>query len=257
VVAALEVNAFHVPALSFREGGGGRGVYPLAALMNHSCEANARYTIYPDKHWLCEVRAAVAIDGGQEICDSYVDPILAGAARRRKLRQGWFFDCRCSRCRRESEEKDENEEDTDEVDVDEVDVGHLPSMLDTANAKTSKSLRIKRRLIFSSSLGVDERMAYCIDLLAAYDLAAPGLTQERGLALAVLVATAQRALPKDEKAALPFVGEMLTLAAEAGDCLRHEPVGSQGHTAHKVVLMAQERFKELHLLLTAVIKSNS
>ena len=35
-VSVLEVNAFDVG------GGAGRGVYPLAALMNHSCVANAK-----------------------------------------------------------------------------------------------------------------------------------------------------------------------------------------------------------------------
>ena len=39
VIGILEVNAFEV--------NGGRGVFPLTALMSHDCVANARYMIVP------------------------------------------------------------------------------------------------------------------------------------------------------------------------------------------------------------------
>ena len=43
VVGALEVNAFEVQP----EGGGkGRGIFPLTALMSHSCVANTRYVSF-------------------------------------------------------------------------------------------------------------------------------------------------------------------------------------------------------------------
>ncbi|XP_059093239.1 SET domain-containing protein SmydA-8-like isoform X3 [Tigriopus californicus] len=91
VIGALEVNAFEVSGV-----GGGRGVFPLTALMSHCCISNTRYTMYDDYHTEC--RANVTIEVGEEITDFYVSPLHGTQYRRTHLRDGWFFDCQCIRC---------------------------------------------------------------------------------------------------------------------------------------------------------------
>ena len=91
-IGLLEVNAFEV-----RGGGRGRGVFPLTAVMSHSCVANARYTMFADHR--AECRATVAIAGGEEITDYYVSPLHGTRYRRTHLRDGWYFDCKCRRCK--------------------------------------------------------------------------------------------------------------------------------------------------------------
>lgn len=91
VIGALEVNAFEVSGV-----GGGRGVFPLTALMSHCCISNTRYTMYDDYHTEC--RANVAIELGDEITDFYVSPLHGTQYRRTHLRDGWFFHCQCLRC---------------------------------------------------------------------------------------------------------------------------------------------------------------
>ena len=94
VIGSLEVNAFEVTS---PDCGRGRGVYPLTSLMSHNCISNARYIIHDDFH--VEVRATTAIKTGQEITDHYVTPLNGTAYRRTHLKDGWFFDCECDRCR--------------------------------------------------------------------------------------------------------------------------------------------------------------
>ena len=56
-----------------------------------------RYIIHDDYH--VEVRACVAIAAGEEITDHYVTPLNGTQYRRSHLKDGWFFDCVCPRCR--------------------------------------------------------------------------------------------------------------------------------------------------------------
>ena len=47
---------------------------------------------------VCECRANVAIEEGEEITDFYVSPLHGTQYRRKCLRDGWYFQCRCKRC---------------------------------------------------------------------------------------------------------------------------------------------------------------
>ena len=74
----------------------GSGVYPLAALLNHSCAPNCflRYT----RDGVLEVVAAVNIEAGTELTHSYVDLVSTTDTRRQQLQTTYGFHCTCARC---------------------------------------------------------------------------------------------------------------------------------------------------------------
>eukprot|EP01113_Clastostelium_recurvatum_P049525 TRINITY_DN9189_c0_g1_i1.p1 TRINITY_DN9189_c0_g1~~TRINITY_DN9189_c0_g1_i1.p1 ORF type:complete len:605 (-),score=58.13 TRINITY_DN9189_c0_g1_i1:14-1828(-) len=76
------------------------GVFPLAAMMSHSCQPNAYYKISGST---MEVRAIRDIAQGEPICDTYVDLLDTTIQRQEKLMRDKFFFCDCSRCRDPSE----------------------------------------------------------------------------------------------------------------------------------------------------------
>ena len=73
----------------------GRGIYPVASLMNHSCVCNTR-NIITARALHC--RATVTIPAGNCITTHYVSPLLDFTSRRDRLREKWFFHCSCERC---------------------------------------------------------------------------------------------------------------------------------------------------------------
>lgn len=110
MLGALDVNSVKIHASSSQGPPGGSGVqgqvrpvfpghalFALTALMSHDCMANSRTIINND--YSCECRATVGIPRGQEITKQYTSPLEATAERRAKLLDGWFFECRCPRCR--------------------------------------------------------------------------------------------------------------------------------------------------------------
>jgi len=76
---------------------GGRGLFPMFSLMNHSCSSNAKHTLYTQKKRIA-VQAQTAIGEGQEININYVPFIQGTLLRQRKLENNWFFKCICQRC---------------------------------------------------------------------------------------------------------------------------------------------------------------
>ena len=74
----------------------GSGVYPLAALLNHSCAPNCllRYT----HGGVLEVVASVDIEAGTELTHSYVDLVSTTEIRRQQLQMTYGFHCTCVRC---------------------------------------------------------------------------------------------------------------------------------------------------------------
>merc|ERR1719189_2314447 len=108
VIGTLEVNAFEIAQPATRPGSPptrGRGVFPVTALMSHGCVSNARYIMMVDnseegniRHSV-EVRACTQISKGEEITDHYVTPLNGTMYRRSHLRDGWFFECQCLRCK--------------------------------------------------------------------------------------------------------------------------------------------------------------
>lgn len=74
-----------------------RGLYPLAAMMNHACTPNTRHG-YDEKQKMT-VRAASLIPAGTEITSSYTSLLWGTAARRHHLKITKHFLCSCPRCR--------------------------------------------------------------------------------------------------------------------------------------------------------------
>eukprot|EP00418_Pyrodinium_bahamense_P020656 CAMPEP_0179114052 /NCGR_PEP_ID=MMETSP0796-20121207/53387_1 /TAXON_ID=73915 /ORGANISM="Pyrodinium bahamense, Strain pbaha01" /LENGTH=453 /DNA_ID=CAMNT_0020812263 /DNA_START=328 /DNA_END=1685 /DNA_ORIENTATION=+ len=79
----------------------GIGIFPLLASVNHSCKPNAKVSFAADTKGVRAVLVAVQhIAAGEEILHAYVDRHLPVAARVRKLREVYGFECQCARCAR-------------------------------------------------------------------------------------------------------------------------------------------------------------
>jgi tetratricopeptide (TPR) repeat protein len=74
----------------------GVGMFPLVALINHSCRPNAAYLT--DKTGALVVRAVKPIMKGQEVCVSYVDLFAPKWERQGTLLTTKHFWCECDRC---------------------------------------------------------------------------------------------------------------------------------------------------------------
>ena len=77
------------------------GLYPLAAMLNHSCVPNA-LRVFAAGDWMI-VHASSNIAKGSEIVWSYLPPILSYPQRRQQLQERHGFVCRCARCLKEEE----------------------------------------------------------------------------------------------------------------------------------------------------------
>jgi len=77
----------------------GYAIYPCASYFNHSCSPNLqkrRNGRFYEFITRCEVAE------GEELCISYLggaERELDKRSRQKRLKEGWFFDCLCSRCR--------------------------------------------------------------------------------------------------------------------------------------------------------------
>ncbi|KAK4135357.1 SET domain-containing protein [Trichocladium antarcticum] len=72
-------------------------LFPAIARLNHACRPNADYRF--DHAALAQsVRAARDIVPGEEITVSYIDAVRPRAARVRRLKRGWGFECDCALC---------------------------------------------------------------------------------------------------------------------------------------------------------------
>jgi hypothetical protein len=75
------------------------GVYPLSAMMNHSCKPNCilRYSYTPSGPEL-HVIALSDILAGEELVHSYVDCAEKRSVRQAKLKDVYGFNCECIKC---------------------------------------------------------------------------------------------------------------------------------------------------------------
>lgn len=73
-----------------------RGLYPIAAMMNHACVPNTRHGY--DERQKMTVRATVDIPAGTEITNTYTSLLWGSPARRRHLGITKHFLCSCPRC---------------------------------------------------------------------------------------------------------------------------------------------------------------
>lgn len=107
----------------------GAGVYPLGALLNHSCEPNcviiyesrrkgepcdqrgpagsddagtASASLYPDSFdHIQTIRTLRPVAAGEELTHAYIDIASVTRARRRHLAERYYFHCQCARCTRD------------------------------------------------------------------------------------------------------------------------------------------------------------
>ncbi|RHY73301.1 hypothetical protein DYB38_013006 [Aphanomyces astaci] len=73
------------------------GLFPLAGLINHSCQPNCIWSTDPSKGAMV-VRTTAFIPHGDEITVPYIDVHQPRHARQRQLKETKHFDCRCDRC---------------------------------------------------------------------------------------------------------------------------------------------------------------
>ena len=81
----------------------GTGIFPLQAMLNHSCEPNVTLLKEegPEEHdGRVVARLMRDVAAGEELCNAYVDISLPVRRRRRELRE-YGFECDCPRCERE------------------------------------------------------------------------------------------------------------------------------------------------------------
>uniref|UniRef100_A0A914QK96 SET domain-containing protein n=1 Tax=Panagrolaimus davidi TaxID=227884 RepID=A0A914QK96_9BILA len=76
-------------------------LFILPSYFNHSCLANAHRTFYGD---VMVIHATVDIKKGEEICLSYVSPLLEYSVRKQKF-NAWKFTCNCELCAIDSKDK--------------------------------------------------------------------------------------------------------------------------------------------------------
>ena len=77
----------------------GYAMYPCASYFNHSCSPNLQKRRIGR---IFEFNTCREVAKGEELCISYLggaERELDKQSRQKKLKEGWFFDCSCSRCR--------------------------------------------------------------------------------------------------------------------------------------------------------------
>ncbi|KAJ3398146.1 hypothetical protein HDV05_002706, partial [Chytridiales sp. JEL 0842] len=77
----------------------GRAVFPLASFFNHSCEPTCECI---QISITMTIRTLRPLKQGEELSISYINTLLPLASRRSILSQDYFFECGCTRCKREA-----------------------------------------------------------------------------------------------------------------------------------------------------------
>ncbi|KOX72915.1 Protein msta, isoform B [Melipona quadrifasciata] len=90
----LEINAFEIRTA---KGFAARALYPIVALMNHSCVSNTCHSISPTDYRI-QLRTTLKIPLGGEFCGSYIHSLLPTMLRREYLLETKHFACACPRC---------------------------------------------------------------------------------------------------------------------------------------------------------------
>ncbi|PCH44406.1 hypothetical protein WOLCODRAFT_144962 [Wolfiporia cocos MD-104 SS10] len=83
----------------------GFAVYPRPSFFNHHCSPNVKKV---RRGRALRFVTTEAIRAGEELCISYGHAEeMSVRERQKELREGWFFECRCSRCRKDMEIEEE------------------------------------------------------------------------------------------------------------------------------------------------------
>jgi len=99
VLMKMQKNNFQVVDGVFRNLG--TAVYPVGALLNHSCSPNCVITYQYDsqKHQFIQyIRALRPLQPQEELTHSYIDTAMSTPERRRRLFRQFEFLCSCTRC---------------------------------------------------------------------------------------------------------------------------------------------------------------
>lgn len=94
--AVMDANAFELCVINEGLQTSVKGLYPLAALANHSCTPNTSH-VFNDKQQMV-VRASVFIPSDTEIFTSYSRNIWGTPSRQLHLSKTKHFICKCDRC---------------------------------------------------------------------------------------------------------------------------------------------------------------
>lgn len=92
ITGIIDVNALEVRL----EGGDVLGLYPIFAMLEHSCTPNTKHTFTKDRQVV--LRASVDIRRGEHISTMYTHVLWGTAARRDHLKHSKYFMCTCPRC---------------------------------------------------------------------------------------------------------------------------------------------------------------
>ncbi|KAH3744711.1 histone-lysine N-methyltransferase ASHR1 [Pelomyxa schiedti] len=93
ILAKLETNAFNISNDDFQPIG--VGLYPLAAIINHSCKPNCVTVFEGDTVF---VRAIEPITAGTELTVTYIELGATVQQRREELMNNFAFLCKCDQC---------------------------------------------------------------------------------------------------------------------------------------------------------------
>jgi hypothetical protein len=77
--------------------GGGQAIFPTFSFASHSCQPNCTHSVFPNR--TLALQAKTAVRAGEEFTISYISTLQGLLKRRMKLRDKWFFECGCARCR--------------------------------------------------------------------------------------------------------------------------------------------------------------
>ncbi|XP_051162297.1 SET domain-containing protein SmydA-8-like [Leptopilina boulardi] len=96
ICGILDVNSFELRS----PGGMGesplRGLYLKTSLIAHECRGNTHITV--DDKFQLTVFASLPIQKGEIIYFNYTSSLLGSAERKEHLREGKYFECKCSTC---------------------------------------------------------------------------------------------------------------------------------------------------------------
>ena len=98
----LESNCFGVYPPKPGDKQIGRACFPLAALLNHSCDPNCSRASQVSP-WILSFQTTREVAAGEELCISYIDTNLPRSSRQYELKSVYSFDCLCERCVQEGE----------------------------------------------------------------------------------------------------------------------------------------------------------
>jgi hypothetical protein len=121
----------------------GVGLWILPSFINHSCHPNARRTHVGDN---AIVHASRDIKAGEEITFPYFD-VLVPVSKRREASMAWGFECKCDRCRFESEDFNLKQEIL-KSEIDLINGGDMGALVVRLEEKMRKSTVKERRKAF-------------------------------------------------------------------------------------------------------------